>query len=139
MTIKLNCEIAEKFELYPTNPYLMSKGGLTYNYLIYCWDTILREEVIEIGVAIGAKNDVEILDGALDSAVVALNIAYKLFVMKGFDHDEAVKRTEEGFRRVCENNLTKLNESGRPEFNEGGKVIKPEGFKSVVLTDLLEI
>lgn len=138
MTIKLNCEFAQKFELYPTNPYLMSKGGLTYNYLTYCWDKILREEVIEIGVAIAARDDVEIIDGAFDSAVVALNIAYKTFVMKGFDHEEAVKRTEEGFKRVCENNLTKLNDVGRPEFNEEGKVQKPEGFKPVVLDDLLE-
>lgn len=135
-TIELNCEFSNSLELDPRNPYLQ-KYGLDYGYLTYSWDKILREETTEIGRAIAEKNDVEIIDGAFDTAVVALNIAYKAFRMKGFGHEEAAAKTEEGFRRVCLNNLTKLNENGKPEFNEQGKVIKPEGYKKVELQDLL--
>lgn len=135
--IELNCEFAEKIELDPRNSYLQ-KYGLDYGYLTYSWDNILREETSEIGAAIAQKDDVEILDGAFDTAVVALNLAYKLLRMKGFDHKEASKRTEEGFKRVCENNLTKLNANGKPEFNEEGKAVKPTGYKSVELGDLLK-
>ena len=135
-TIELNCEFSNSLELDPRNPYLQ-KYGLDYGYLTYSWDKILREETTEIGRAIAEKNDVEIIDGAFDTAVVALNIAYKAFRMKGFGHEEAAAKTEEGFKRVCLNNLTKLNENGKPEFNEQGKVIKPEGYKKVELQDLL--
>jgi predicted HAD superfamily Cof-like phosphohydrolase len=135
--IELNCEFAEKIELDPRNTHLQ-KYGLDYSYLTFSWDNILREETSEIGAALAQKDDVEVLDGAFDTAIVALNIAYKLLRMKGFEPEKAAKRTEEGFKRVCENNLTKLNANGKPEFNKEGKAVKPQGYKIVELADLLK-
>lgn len=43
---------------------------------------------------------------------------------------------EVGYNRVMENNLSKFP-NGKGTYNEQGKLMKPEGFKPVVLIDLV--
>ncbi len=114
------------------------KNEVTWDYLKFSHNNLLSEEFNELGAAIDEHDEVETLDGAFDVSVIALNIAYKLFRKKGLDHAEAVKRTEEGFHRVLDSNLSKLQEDGTALFREDGKVMKPETFKAPIFDDLLK-
>ena len=48
--------------------------------------------------------------------------------MKGMSHDEAREKTEEGFHRVLDSNLSKLHPDGSVKFREDGKVMKGKGY-----------
>ena len=124
-----NAEFCDKLELV--------RNKVDWNYLGFSYSNLLQEEFNELGDAIVAKDEIETLDGAFDVSVIALNIAYKLFRMKGCDHDEAKKRTEEGFHRVLDSNLSKLHPDGTVKFRDDGKVMKPETFKAPIFDDLL--
>jgi predicted HAD superfamily Cof-like phosphohydrolase len=124
-----NTEFCEKLELIRNDP--------NWDYINFSYKNLLQEEFDELGEAIEAKDEVETLDGAYDVSVIALNIAYKLFRMKGLNHDEAKKRTEEGFHRVLDSNLSKLQPDGTVKFRDDGKVMKPETFKAPFFEDLL--
>jgi predicted HAD superfamily Cof-like phosphohydrolase len=125
-----NADFCDKLELY--------KNKAEWNYLKFSFENLLQEEFDELGNAINEKDEVETLDGAYDVSVIALNIAYKLFRMKGFSHEEAQKKTEEGFHRVLDSNLSKLHPDGSVKFREDGKVMKPETFKPPFFDDLLK-
>ena len=125
-----NSEFCDKLELFKNSP--------DWSYLEFSFDNLLREEFEELQQAIANKDEVETLDGAYDVSVIALNIAYKLFRMKGLDHAEAVRRTEEGFNRVLDSNLSKLHPDGSVKFREDGKVLKPETFQAPHFDDLLD-
>lgn len=128
--IEKNTEFSAKLELV--------KNEVTWDYLEFSYANLLQEEFNELGAAIKEKDEIETLDGAYDVSVIALNIAYKLFRMKGFDHEEAKVKTEEGFHRVLDSNLSKLHPDGTVKFREDGKVMKPETFKPPLFDDLLK-
>lgn len=127
--INKNTEFCDKLEL--------SRNKPDWDYLNFSFSNLLQEEFNELGQAISEKDPVETLDGAYDVSVIALNIAYKYFRMAGLEHEEALKRTEEGFHRVLDSNLSKLHPDGTVKFREDGKVMKPETFKAPVFDDLL--
>lgn len=128
--VSKNAVFSDKLELV--------RNEVTWDYLKFSHNNLLQEEFNELGNAIDEKDEIEILDGAFDVSVIALNIAYKLFRKNGLDHEEAVKRTEEGFHRVLDSNLSKLQEDGTVKFREDGKVMKPESFKPPFFDDLLK-
>lgn len=127
--ITKNTEFCNKLELVRNNA--------DWKYLEFSFNNLLQEEFNELGAAIKAQDEIETLDGAYDVSVIALNIAYKLFRMKGLNHEEAKSRTEEGFHRVLDSNLSKLHPDGTVKFREDGKVMKPETFKAPVFDDLI--
>lgn len=114
------------------------KNKSSWDYIGFSFKNLLQEEFNELGEAIEAKDEVETLDGAYDVSVIALNIAYKLFRMKGCDHEEAKLKTEEGFHRVLDSNLSKLHPDGTVKYREDGKVLKPETFRAPDFADLLK-
>jgi len=128
--VSKNAEFSDKLEL--------ARNTVTWEYLGFSHNNLLAEEFNELGTAIKEQDEVETLDGAFDVSVIALNIAYKLFRMKGCSHDEALTRTEEGFHRVLDSNLSKLHPDGSVKFREDGKVMKPETFKPPFFDDLLK-
>lgn len=99
-------------------------------------DKMLKEEYLELFNAVIDKDEVNVLDGAYDVSVIALNIAYKLFRMKGFNHEQATIKTELGFHRVLDSNLSKIKPDGTVEYN-GDKVAKPSTYFKPKLDDLL--
>lgn len=115
------------------------RNELSWDYLDFSYSNLLQEEFNELGAAIKSKDEVETLDGAFDVSVIALNIAYKLLRKKGFNHQEALARTEEGFHRVLDSNLSKLQADGSVLFREDGKVMKPATFKAPDFSDILSI
>lgn len=125
-----NAEFSHKLELVKNTP--------SWDYINFSFDNLLREEFNELGDAIKEKDEIETLDGAFDVSVIALNIAYKLFRMKGFSHEESVAKTEDGFHRVLDSNLSKLHPDGSVKYREDGKVLKPSTFFSPEFTDLLK-
>ncbi len=125
-----NAEFSHKLELVRNQP--------SWDYINFSFDNLLREEFNELGDAIKEKDEIETLDGAFDVSVIALNIAYKLFRMKGFSHEEAVAKTEDGFHRVLDSNLSKLHPDGTVKYREDGKVLKPSTFFSPEFEDLLK-
>jgi predicted HAD superfamily Cof-like phosphohydrolase len=125
-----NTQFCDKLEL--------AKNSPDWDYLSFSYDNLLREEFEELGQALKEKDETETLDGAYDVSVIALNIAYKLFRMKGLSHEDALTRTEEGFHRVLDSNLSKLHPDGSVKFREDGKVMKPETFKPPFFDDLLK-
>ncbi len=128
--ITKNTEFCDKLEL--------ARKNSSWEYISFSFGNLLKEEYNELGAAIEAKDEVETLDGAFDVSVIALNIAYKLFRMKGLNHEEAKFRTEEGFHRVLDSNLSKLHPDGSVKYREDGKVLKPETFKPPFFEDLLK-
>ncbi len=128
--VSKNAEFSHKLEL--------AKNAPTWEYINFSVDNLLREEFNELSDAIKEKDEIEVLDGAFDVSVIALNIAYKLFRLKGFTHEQAVAKTEDGFHRVLDSNLSKLHPDGTVKYREDGKVLKPSTFFSPVFEDLLK-
>ncbi len=136
--LKANNLFCELFEFSPNNPNLERYKEHPYEMLQFSCDNLLQEEFDELHDAILNKNDVEIIDGAIDCAVIALNIAYKLFRLKGFESGEAYTRTYNSFGEVIKSNLSKVNDKGEASFNESGKVIKGSSYFAPNLTPYLE-
>lgn len=88
---------------------------------------LIAEEVEEIAVAYKENNYVGIVDGLVDTAYVLFGLVELL----GF-REEFV----EGFNLVHDNNMTKVKDSEGniiAKFNENGKIIKPDTYKSIDL------
>jgi len=128
--IKRNIEFSNTVELHKDNP--MTDGKVTWPY-IQKTILFLEEEMDETYDAYFKKDRVELLDGALDVAVVALNLAYKLFRLYEFTHEEAELKVLESFNEVIESNMSKRSPDGSVSFDRNGKVKKPETFKPVSL------
>jgi predicted HAD superfamily Cof-like phosphohydrolase len=90
---------------------------------------LLSEENREYMVASIQNNKVEVLDALID-------IAYVLFgtINAHGMQEEFV----EGFRVVHENNMTKVQENGKVIKDADGKVLKPQGYKKVDLSNLIK-
>ena len=88
---------------------------------------LAREENMEYISACYDGNKVEILDALVD----------QMYVLLGTINFHGMQDIfEEAFNRVHENNLTKFP-NGKVLRNPDGKILKPEGFKSVNLSDLV--
>ena len=90
---------------------------------------LLSEENREYMVASIQDNKVEILDALVD-------IAYVLFGT--INAHGMQKEFVEGFRLVNENNMTKVQENGKVLKDASGKVLKPQGYKKVDLSNLIK-
>jgi predicted HAD superfamily Cof-like phosphohydrolase len=89
---------------------------------------LMKEENEEYLHACLDNNMVEILDACVD----------KLYVLAGTINQHGLQGIfEEAFNLVHENNMTKVVD-GKVIRNAEGKIIKPEGFQPVNLTNLLK-
>jgi predicted HAD superfamily Cof-like phosphohydrolase len=89
---------------------------------------MLASEFIETGEAIEEANLEEIVDGFADQAFLALKGIYKTFRLKGFSPESSQDRAIQVMRNVCGANLAKKHPEKGVQYNESGKVIKPEGW-----------
>lgn len=88
---------------------------------------LIAEEVEEIVQAFQKGDYIGVLDGMIDTQYV-LNGLVELF---GFRHEFI-----EGFQHVHNNNMTKVKDADGKviaQFNNEGKIIKPEGYHSIKL------
>lgn len=90
---------------------------------------LMREENREYIVACENNDLVEVLDACVDM----------LYILAGTINTHGLGNIlEESFNRVHENNLTKIGSDGKVLRNPSGKILKPEGYKKVDLSDLLK-
>ena len=90
---------------------------------------LLSEENREYMVAAIQDNKVEVLDALVDIAYVLLGTINAHGMQKEF---------VEGFNMVHENNMTKVQENGKVIKDADGKVLKPQGYKKVDLSNLIK-
>lgn len=85
---------------------------------------LINEEAEEFCLAVDNDDIVEIFDAIIDLLYVTLGAAvsfgFGCFLTKSF-------------KQVHENNMSKLGPNGKPITDDGGKVLKPEGYKPVDL------
>lgn len=136
--IRLNTIFVDKVELAQNNPIVTNLSNLE-EIIEFSFHNLLLEEVDELRIGLKDKSDIEILDGALDVAVVALNIAYKLFRSKGLPDYEAYYRTNLAFGEVIRSNLSKINAKGEVVFAPNGKVVKPMNYVRPELEQYLDV
>ena len=90
---------------------------------------LMSEENREYMVAGIQEDKVEILDALIDQAYVLFGTINAHGMQKEF---------VEGFRIVHENNMTKVQENGKVLKDASGKVLKPQGYKKVDLSNLIK-
>lgn len=90
-------------------------------------ERLITEEINEMLEAMNTGNEVEILDGAVDSFYVILGTLHELGLLSKF---------EDAWKLVHENNMSKLGPDGKVKKDSGGKIIKPENFKKLDLSIL---
>ena len=80
---------------------------------------LIKEELEELRIAIDTKNLVEVADALTDILYVTYGAGHAF----GIDLDKC-------FDEVQNSNMSKLDENGKPIYNESGKVMKgPNYFK----------
>ena len=89
---------------------------------------LMKEENEEYLEASEAMDVVEVLDSLVDQLYILLG------TINQHGMDDII---EEAFERVHSNNMTKIGADGKVLRNEHGKILKPEGFVSVDLSDLV--
>ena len=90
---------------------------------------LMKEENKEYIVACTNRDLVEVLDACVD----------QLYILAGtINHHGLQNVVGEAFNRVHDNNMTKVGPNGKVIRNPDGKILKPEGFVSVDLKDLLK-
>lgn len=90
---------------------------------------LMREENKEYLDAGNNYDIVEQLDACVDM----------LYILAGTINELGFKDIiEEGFNRVHKNNMTKVGPDGKVIRNPEGKILKPEGFVPVDLSDLFD-
>ena len=89
----------------------------------------MSEENREYMVAGIQEDKVEILDALIDQAYVLFGTINAHGMQKEF---------VDGFRLVNENNMTKVQENGKVLKDASGKVLKPQGYKKVDLSNLIK-
>lgn len=88
---------------------------------------LMQEEVNELRDALDKMDEVEILDAGVDSLYIILGTMHEAGVLDKFS---------KAWDLVHANNMTKLDENGKVQKNEQGKVIKPANYKPVDLKQL---
>ena len=96
----------------------------------------LQEELTETKDAIAENDLAEIIDGFGDVAFVALNGIYKTFRIEGNNHEDALAKSREVIKRICEANLGKKQADGTIKY-VNGKVQKPESWSAPEYEDIL--
>lgn len=106
---------------FPTLSEIYSEDLLRYE--------LMKEENKEYIVACQNHDLVEILDACVD----------QLYILAGTINQHGLGDIiEEAFNRVHDNNMTKVASDGKVIRNSDGKILKPEGFVSVSLNDLIK-
>jgi predicted HAD superfamily Cof-like phosphohydrolase len=91
---------------------------------------LLEEEVAETFAADEAGDVVEVVDGLLDTNYVALGWLLEL----GLTPTEINLAMEE----VHASNMTKVDDDGKPVFDEGGKVLKSDNYVKADIAHVLD-
>lgn len=92
---------------------------------------LLKEEVKETLDADSAGNLIETIDGLLDTIYVAIGWMIEL----GMTPTQILLAMEE----VHASNMTKVDNEGKPIFDEGGKVLKGENYIKCNLAEVLDL
>jgi len=96
----------------------------------------LVEEVNELHQALDDDDTIEIIDGAIDVAFVALTQAYHLYRSKGFDEAAARTAVRASMIQVGVTNMTKIiPEKGA---DAGEKICKPEGWEPPKIQNIID-
>jgi phosphoribosyl-ATP pyrophosphohydrolase len=91
--------------------------------------SLMKEENIEYLTACQEDDLVEVLDACVDM----------MYVLCGtINHHGLQDVFNESFKRVHDNNMTKVGPDGKVVRNSEGKILKPEGFVPVDLSDLIQ-
>ena len=90
---------------------------------------LIDEELRELKEAVAEGDRAHILKEYSDLLYVVFGFAVNFGIQ-----DVAV----EAFRRVHESNLSKLDENGKPIYNENGKVVKGPNYKEPTMEGLTE-
>lgn len=113
---------------------------------------LIQEEYLEGVEAFDNEDRVELLDAAVDMWVVVSGLLQKLEAM-GYNVEEALQRVTDNnltkFPSTANNAMNSWNADYEPTFNKkhqvlvlkdkNGKVRKPDGYKSVDLSDLVPV
>jgi len=111
----------------PVNSFPTLSNSQTEDFLRF---NLMKEENREYIVASANKDLVEILDSLVD----------QLYVLAGTINQHGLQDViEEAFNRVHANNLTKVGVDGKVIRDADGKILKPEGFVPVDLSDLVNL
>ena len=78
---------------------------------------LIKEELDELKVALDNKDFLEVADALTDILYVAYGAGHAF----GIDLDKC-------FQEVQDSNMSKLDENGKPIYNEDGKVMKGPGY-----------
>lgn len=125
--IDLFCGFSDNLELVNNDP--------TVKFMQRRMD-FLEEEVKELHQALHDNDTIEIIDGAVDVAFVAITQAYHLFLSKGFDPAGARTAVRAAMIKVGVTNMTKnIPEKGA---DSGKKITKPEGWQGPDLQQILD-
>ena len=111
----------------PVNSFPTLSNSQTEDFLRF---NLMKEENREYIVASANKDLVEVLDSLVD----------QLYVLAGTINQHGMQDViEEAFNRVHANNLTKVGVDGKVIRDADGKILKPEGFVPVDLSDLVNL
>ena len=89
---------------------------------------LIKEELDELKVAIDNKDFLEVADALTDILYVAYGAGHAF----GIDLDKC-------FQEVQSSNMSKLDENGKPIYNEDGKVMKGPGYFKPDLKKILNL
>lgn len=111
----------------PVNSFPTLSNSQTEDFLRF---NLMKEENREYIVACTNKDLVDVLDALVD----------QLYVLAGTINQHGLQDViEEAFNRVHANNLTKIGVDGKVIRDADGKILKPEGFVPVDLSDLVNL
>jgi predicted HAD superfamily Cof-like phosphohydrolase len=88
---------------------------------------LITEEFVELLLAIGQRDIVEVADALADLLVVTYGTALEF----GIPIDEV-------FEEVHDSNMSKLDENGKPIYREDGKVLKGPNWRPPDIRHILE-
>ena len=93
----------------------------------HMYDSLIKEEYEELGVALNNKDPVEQLDALIDILVVTIGAIHSM----GADAEGA-------WKEVMRTNFAKIDkETGKVRKREDGKVLKPVGWEPPNLTPFI--
>lgn len=127
MNLKKILELVAEFQNATDQPVNQSPtlGDFKHSKLRF---DLMKEENKEYLAALKEGDLVEVLDAVVD----------ELYILAGTINNHGLQNVfEAAFERVHENNMTKVVD-GKVLRNPDGKILKPAGFKPVVLTDLIQ-
>ena len=103
-----------------------SKASFPEKNIIQLRINLIQEELEELKVAINDKNIVEVADALTDILYVTYGAGHSF----GIDLDKC-------FSEVQRSNMSKLDNDGKPIYNEEGKVLKGPNYSEPNLKQFL--